>query len=77
MRFYGVCEILVFVNDKNCIFGCFVWVFFLEGGGVGGYDIVYISSFQLCDMDISPFPHLEGNSVQICVFKGFFHADLS
>lgn len=51
--------------------------FFWRGGGVGGYDIVYISSFQLCDMDISPFPHLEGNSVQICVFKGFFHADLS
>lgn len=47
----------------------------MEGGG--GNDIVYISFFQLCVMNISPFPHLEGNSVQICVFKGFFHADLS
>lgn len=47
------------------------FVGFLGVGG-GGYDIVYISSFQLCDVNISPFPHLEGNVVQICVIKGFF-----
>lgn len=52
----------------------FFFVFLGGGGGVGGYDIVYISSFQLCDVNISSFPHLEGN-VQICVYKGFFHAD--
>lgn len=51
------------------------FVGFFGGWGGGGYDIVYISSFQLCDVNISPFPHLEGNVVQICVFKGFFHAD--